>query len=115
MSKKTKNCSTDAVEVMKDAAETIAEKAECCAEKAEGCEEKAACCADKAECCAEKAKCCKKKCCPFCRILKAICLMGIGFLVGVHFRAIKAWIKGEEIPKAPAWHCWTKLFAKKED
>ena len=26
----------------------------------------------------------------------------------VHRRVIKAVIKGEPIPKAPAWHCWVK-------
>ena len=85
-------------------------------------EEKSCCCAAafedeevKAECCDDKKECCKKKCCPCCCICKGILLIGLGFLIGVHFRAIRAWIKGEEIPKAPAWHCWMKLFKKKED
>jgi len=59
----------------------------------------------------EKA-CCKKdkscKCCVCCKLCKALLLIGVGFLVGVHFRAIKALIKGQPMPKAPAWHCWVK-------
>ena len=49
-----------------------------------------------------------KKCCCVCRIMKALCLIGIGFLIGVHFRAIKAAVKGGPLPKAPVWHCWIK-------
>ena len=76
------------------------DKMECCVAPAdeEACEKK--------ECCTEK-KCCKKCCC-VCRLLKGICLIGVGFLIGVHFRAIKAWLKGEPLPEAPAWHCWVK-------
>lgn len=24
----------------------------------------------------------------------------------IHRRVIRAWLKGEEMPKAPKWHCW---------
>lgn len=33
----------------------------------------------------------------------ALLVLCCGF---THRRVIKAVIKGEEMPKAPAWHCW---------
>ena len=79
------------------------------------CEEKKACCCgmnekemememDKETAC----KCGKKKCCCGKCCVCTVVLLGIGFLVGVHFRAIKAWIKGEPLPEAPKWHCWIR-------
>ena len=56
--------------------------------------------------CEKKEEC--KKCGFACRIIKPLFLIGVGFLIGVHFRAIKAMLKGEPLPKAPAWHCWIK-------
>ncbi|MBR6173493.1 MAG: hypothetical protein IKQ49_10070 [Eubacterium sp.] len=82
------------------------EKKCCCAEEAaaaEECFKEEACC--KKEKCGEK-KCCK--CCCICRIFKGLLLICFGFLIGVHFRAIKAAVKGEPLPKAPDWHCWVK-------
>ena len=41
---------------------------------------------------------------------KLIAGIGCGLLVGcclyVHRNAIAAAVKGEEMPKAPKWHCW---------
>ncbi|MBO7674599.1 MAG: hypothetical protein J6S63_06280 [Atopobiaceae bacterium] len=43
---------------------------------------------------------------------KAIVGIAIGALVGccayTHRRVIKALVKGEPMPKAPAWHIWVK-------
>ncbi len=41
----------------------------------------------------------------------ALCLAGAGllcagYMIGVHRHVIAAWIKGEEMPKAPWWHTW---------
>lgn len=80
------------------------------------CEEKKACCCgmneeEEVSCCSEAkkedCKCGKKCCCVKCCV-RSVILLGIGFLIGVHFRAIKAWIKGEPLPEAPKWHCWIK-------
>ncbi len=30
-----------------------------------------------------------------------------------HRRVIKAFLNGEPMPKAPAWHCWVKKEARK--
>ena len=81
------------------------------------CEEKKACCCgmneeEEVSCCSEAekedCKCGKKKCCCVKCCVRSVILLGIGFLIGVHFRAIKAWIKGEPLPEAPKWHCWIK-------
>ncbi len=60
------------------------------------------------EACDGKSKKCCKKCCCCCKFCKALVFIGLGFLIGVHFRAIKACIKGQPLPKAPKWHCWVK-------
>ena len=37
--------------------------------------------------------------------LLALCLLGLGFFLGVHRRVILAKLKGEEPPEAPEGHC----------
>ena len=43
------------------------------------------------------------------RIIRGILWTGfvlcLGIFVGIHRNVIKAWIKGEEMPKVPAGHC----------
>ena len=81
------------------------EKKCCCAVEDEAVVVKEECTEEK-ECC--KKEKCGKKCCPCCCIVKTLVTLGVGFLIGIHFRAIKAAIKGEPMPEAPKWHCWVK-------
>ncbi len=47
------------------------------------------------------------KCC--CRKILLRCfLLCLGCFLGVHRKVILAYIKGEELPKAPTWHFWCK-------
>ena len=41
------------------------------------------------------------------RILACLGLFTVCFVV-IHRNVIKASLKGEEIPEAPAWHTWAK-------
>ena len=41
------------------------------------------------------------------RIFRGIFLFLAGVFVGIHWRVIRAYIKGEELPAAPAGHCHT--------
>lgn len=40
------------------------------------------------------------------RIFTGLLLFSAGLLVGIHRRVIKACVKGEPLPEAPAWHFW---------
>ena len=40
------------------------------------------------------------------KILIPVLLLGGCFYT--HRRVIDAWLNGEPMPKAPAWHCWVK-------
>ena len=42
------------------------------------------------------------------RILKTLFIFSLGCCFGVHRRVVFAMIKGEPLPKAPAWHWWCK-------
>ena len=48
----------------------------------------------------------KKKLILFCILF--LCLIGLGGLLWVHRRVIRAWITGEPMPEPPAWHFWCK-------
>ncbi len=39
--------------------------------------------------------------------LLVVCLFAAAFGY-THRRVIHAWLNGEPMPKAPAWHCWVK-------
>lgn len=42
------------------------------------------------------------------RILKTLFIFSLGCCFGIHRRVVFAMIKGEPLPKAPAWHWWCK-------
>lgn len=41
-------------------------------------------------------------------ILVGCCCFACGLLLGIHWRVIKALIKGEPLPEPPAWHVWCR-------
>ena len=42
------------------------------------------------------------------KLIRSLILMSIGCMIGIHRKAIMAYITGSEMPKAPVWHWWVK-------
>ena len=38
-----------------------------------------------------------------------LCLLGLGGLLWIHRRVIRAWIDGDPMPAPPAWHFWCRM------
>ena len=47
-------------------------------------------------------------------IIKLIPVLLILLCLYTHRRVIHAWLNGEQMPKAPKWHCWVKPENRRE-